>query len=77
MKKITTTLFVLIFFFAIAMVGCKNNSTESTQEGTTTDTTAVQTAEMYECPMKCEGKTYDKMGKCDVCGMDLVKMEKK
>jgi len=26
----------------------------------------------YSCPMKCEGeKTYDKPGKCPVCGMSL------
>lgn len=28
----------------------------------------------YYCPMHCEGnKTYDKVGDCPVCGMDLVK----
>lgn len=26
----------------------------------------------YQCPMKCEGdKTYDKPGKCPVCGMEM------
>ncbi|MBS1755592.1 MAG: cation transporter [Ferruginibacter sp.] len=30
------------------------------------------TAAVYACPMKCEkDKTYDKPGKCPVCGMDL------
>ena len=34
------------------------------------------TASMYQCPMKCEGnKTYNKAGKCPVCGMSLKKME--
>jgi P-type Cu+ transporter len=33
--------------------------------------------EVYECPMKCEGKTFDKPGKCPVCGMDLEKVEPK
>lgn len=28
---------------------------------------------IFYCPMQCEGdKTYDKMGDCPVCGMDLV-----
>jgi uncharacterized paraquat-inducible protein A len=27
----------------------------------------------WSCPMKCEGnKTYDKPGKCPVCGMNLA-----
>lgn len=27
----------------------------------------------YICPMKCEGtKTYDQLGKCPVCKMQLV-----
>ena len=30
-------------------------------------------ADVYECPMKCEGFTYDKAGKCRVCGMKLEK----
>lgn len=30
------------------------------------------TEAVYACPMKCEkDKTYDKPGKCPVCGMDL------
>ena len=30
---------------------------------------------IFYCPMQCEGeKTYDKMGDCPVCGMDLVSM---
>ena len=33
--------------------------------------------EVYECPMKCEGKTFSEAGKCPVCGMDLVKVEQK
>lgn len=27
---------------------------------------------VYACPMKCEGdKTYEKVGSCPICGMDL------
>jgi len=35
-------------------------------------------AEMYACPMKCEGeKTYDKSGSCPKCKMDLKKVDMK
>lgn len=27
----------------------------------------------YQCPMKCEGMTFNKPGKCSVCGMELEK----
>jgi len=31
----------------------------------------------YMCPMECEGnKTYDHPGKCPICGMDLVKVQR-
>lgn len=30
---------------------------------------------VYQCPMKCEGKkTYDNLGKCPVCSMNLVEI---
>lgn len=29
--------------------------------------------EAWFCPMNCEGKTYDKAGRCPVCGMELEK----
>lgn len=32
---------------------------------------------VFYCPMHCEGdKTYDKMGDCPVCGMDLIEQPK-
>ncbi len=35
----------------------------------------ISEPEVYRCPMKCEGeKTYDKPGKCPVCGMALRKI---
>ena len=36
-------------------------------------TTAAAKKDAWACPMNCEGKTYDKAGKCPVCGMDLEK----
>nr|WP_287494130.1 heavy metal-binding domain-containing protein [Candidatus Brachybacter algidus] len=33
---------------------------------------------VYQCPMDCEkGKTYEVMGICPVCKMDLAKVEEK
>ncbi|RPI46261.1 MAG: ATPase, partial [Bacteroidetes bacterium] len=38
----------------------------------------MEPLEKYYCPMRCEGdKTYDKPGDCPVCGMHLVKEERK
>lgn len=35
-----------------------------------------ETKKIYFCPMKCEGdKTYDKPGKCPICGMALKEKE--
>jgi acetolactate decarboxylase len=36
------------------------------------------TVKLYQCPMKCEGeKTYDKPGKCPICGMELKELPAK
>lgn len=33
----------------------------------------MEVKKTYSCPMKCEGdKTYDKPGKCPICGMNLT-----
>jgi hypothetical protein len=37
--------------------------------------TPVSGTPIYECPMKCEGKTYKAPGKCESCGMDLIRKE--
>lgn len=38
---------------------------------------AAPKKEVYQCPMKCEGKkTYDKKGKCPSCTMDLKPVKK-
>lgn len=50
---------------------CSSNDSKITKtSGTGSDSTRL--AEVYQCPMDCEkGKTYEKEGKCPVCGMDL------
>ena len=73
MRKIKSAIAVMSLLAAV-FVAC-NNGTEQKTESVSTEQNQI--AEMYQCPMKCEGeKTYDKPGKCPVCGMDLVKLEK-
>ena len=67
MKKILFFLTVFSFF----LLAC-NRSSETTAKQPSTSSDSLQTAAVYECPMKCDGKTYDKPGKCSVCGMDLI-----
>lgn len=59
MKKAITFLALFSFFI---LANSYNSFAHSSQTVT----------EKYQCPMKCEGeKTYDKPGKCSVCGMSL------
>lgn len=50
--------------------GSSNDTKRDHVAGNSSDSTKV--AAVYQCPMDCEkGKTYEKEGKCPVCGMDL------
>lgn len=55
---------------AISLLACNN---EATTKAETAQTASADGHEhSYRCPMNCEkGKTYDKPGKCPVCGMNL------
>ena len=69
MNTISRFLFVMIIFFTIS---CNNDG----KNNTNTDSSQIAGTEehdhAYRCPMNCEkGKTYDKPGKCPVCGMEL------
>jgi Cu2+-exporting ATPase len=71
MKKAILSISILLFLLAGGMTlsSCNGNSSKSNK--TKTEVSKKETAE-YQCPMKCEGdKTYDKPGKCPVCGMNL------
>jgi len=74
MKKIIITFGLSLILiggtvFTLSSCGSKKAKTEQKQ--------AIAEVE-YKCPMNCEGdKTYDKSGKCPVCGMKLEKVEKK
>ena len=64
MRKIS---FIILLGF-LAFVSCNNSGSSENN----TDPSSV-----YQCPMDCEhGKTYEKAGKCPVCGMDLEKVKK-
>lgn len=73
MKKSKTILAAMAVIATITLVSCKDNKTE-----TKTETIAKQGKEYtsdYVCPMHCEDSGSDKEGKCDTCGMTLVKNE--
>lgn len=58
----------LVFVLFIGLSGCQYVN-QYFQKG------EDKPKDAYACPMKCEGnKTYDKLGSCPVCGMDLVKV---
>ncbi len=80
MKKIIliSTASILLIIGGVSITGCsnssQNNNNTDTIEVVKTDTAKI--AAKYQCPMKCEGdKTYDKPGKCPVCGMNIKKIE--
>lgn len=52
---------------------CNNDAaTTATTVDSTQTASADEHAHSYRCPMNCEkGKTYDKPGRCPVCGMNL------
>jgi len=65
MKKLNLILSALSIALLVSDSNCFAQSTEAN-------------AIVYQCPMKCEGeKTYDKPGKCPICGMNLAKVETK
>ncbi|WP_299527994.1 heavy metal-binding domain-containing protein [uncultured Lutibacter sp.] len=79
MKK---TIFVLtaIFSFVVLFTACKETKKEEVKEdvkiesheGHDHGSEEMSTADVYQCPMDCEkGKTYDEVGSCPVCKMDL------
>jgi acetolactate decarboxylase len=58
--------YLIIFGFSFTLLNCGTSVKSSTEKD-----------KVYQCPMKCEGeKTYDKPGKCGVCGMKLEAIDK-
>ena len=72
-----------LFIGTFTACGPKETKTETTEKvevttTTTTDTSSMEVAEkvVYQCPMDCEkGKTYEVMGICPVCKMDLAEVK--
>jgi Heavy metal binding domain len=84
MKK-SILLFALSLSLGVVIMSCKEEKKEAASEETKTEMQenhAADKADMamndkYQCTMDCEdGKIYDKPGKCPVCNMDLIKVEK-
>lgn len=67
MKKLNI---LIVLTASLMWAGCGSSNDSKKHTGTGSDSTHI--ASVYQCPMDCEkGKTYDKGGKCSVCGMDL------
>lgn len=68
MKKV---MYSIAIATAIILTSCGGETTTESHERHGHSEVA---ADIYACPMKCEGdKTYDKKGSCPVCSMDLEK----
>ncbi|MBK7869588.1 MAG: hypothetical protein IPJ74_02345 [Saprospiraceae bacterium] len=78
MKFFKNVLMLSLFVIALTFVtACGGNAKTEEHKGhdhdaATEQPAATEAAEVYYCPMECEGeKTYDEAGTCPVCGMDL------
>ena len=62
--------YYLIALTTVCIIGCSQPTTTQTETGNGSDSTSVQTASLYICPMDTDVKS-DKPGTCSKCGMDL------
>ncbi len=70
MKKIST--FLITVLTVVSIAACNNDAANKANADSTQTASADAHEHAYRCPMNCEkGKTYDKPGKCPVCGMNL------
>lgn len=69
MKKVIVLSVMLLVVSAITL-SCRDTKKKEESKEVTMNVD-------YACPMDCEnGKTYETVGKCPVCEMDLKKVEK-
>lgn len=63
---------LVVFTAAITLAACSNDASDKSRADSAQTAGADGHQHSYRCPMNCEkGKTYDKPGKCPVCGMNL------
>jgi hypothetical protein len=70
--------FIICVIFAFTFSSCKTEKKE-TNKNSIENTIETEKSEKlaYQCPMKCEEeKTYEKVGKCPVCKMNLKRNKK-
>lgn len=72
MKYFRTLLVAMVVMASITMFSCKDNKAKM---GAATQTQGKEFTAAYVCPMHCKDSGSDKEGKCDTCGMTLVKNE--
>ena len=73
MRNFKSILAAIIIVSTVSMVSCKDNKAETKTE--TTEKQGKEYTSAYVCPMHCKDSGSDKEGKCDTCGMALVKNE--
>nr|WP_042293772.1 heavy metal-binding domain-containing protein [Nonlabens ulvanivorans] len=73
MRNFKSILAAIIIVATVSMVSCKDNKAETKTE--TTEKQGKEYTSAYVCPMHCKDSGSDKEGKCDTCGMALVKNE--
>ncbi|MEO9503032.1 heavy metal-binding domain-containing protein [Nonlabens ulvanivorans] len=73
MRNFKSILAAIIIVATVSMVSCKDNKAETKTE--TTEKQGKEYTSVYVCPMHCKDSGSDKEGKCDTCGMTLVKNE--
>ena len=76
MKNFRRILATIVVSASITMVSCKDNKKETgTKTEISAETQPNEYTSAYVCPMHCEDSGSDKEGKCNTCGMTLVKNE--
>jgi len=62
----------IVIISAFSFASCNSNTEAEVTKSATEALANAEHKHSYRCPMNCEkGKTYDKEGKCPVCGMQL------
>jgi hypothetical protein len=79
MKK-SIFIMAVFFSFAVMFTACKETKKEEVKsenlEEHEHDNDEMASKDVYQCPMDCEeGKTYDVVGSCPVCEMDLKEVK--